>query len=76
MKSNREIIAAILRWIIVLIFRLSVATLSAIAVAICVIPAGIAERGYDAVGGEHLLVISAWILGFWASSAFFRRKSK
>jgi hypothetical protein len=73
MTPNRDKLAAILWWIFMLIIRLEVATITALAVALWAIPAGIAERGHAAVGGEYLLIIVAWVVGFWASNIFTRK---
>jgi hypothetical protein len=76
MLKNCERFAAILGLLMMYAIRLIVATVSAFSVALAVIPAGASERGHAAFGGEHLLILAAWILGFWASSVFFRRRTK
>jgi hypothetical protein len=73
MKPKQDFFMIILRRIIVFALRFIIATASAIIVASWAIPAGAAQRGYDAVGGEYLLILVAWVLGFWASGAIFER---
>ena len=55
------------RRIFEIVFHFVLAVLGAAAVAIWAVPAALVERGYQAIGGEWLLVILTFVAVFYAS---------
>jgi hypothetical protein len=77
MKLNQnDKFLLVVQWLVVLLLKLLIATAVAVLVAAVALPAGDAERGYQAVGGEHMLVLFVWGMTFWAADSLFKKRGQ